>query len=186
VTVSQPAGEPVLLRRLVPGDWPALRELRLAALAEAPYAFASTLERELAFDEQQWRALIRQAANVGAWAPELAGLAAGFPEADRPGAAPGWHLVSMWVSPRLRGQGVAADLVTAVCELARADGAGQIALWVTEVNDRARAFYRRAGFRETGERALVRPEQPGHWERRMVRDLRRPAPGAAGGWRAGG
>jgi ribosomal protein S18 acetylase RimI-like enzyme len=81
----------------------------------------------------------------------------------------------MWVSPRLRGQGVAADLVTAVCDLARADGADQVALWVTEVSDRARAFYRRAGFRETGERALVRPEQPGHWGRRMVRDLRGPA-----------
>jgi ribosomal protein S18 acetylase RimI-like enzyme len=166
-----------VIRRLVPGDWAALRELRLTALAEAPYAFASTLERELAFDEPQWRARIGQTAHVGAWAPDLAGLAAGFPEAGRPGAAPGWHLVSMWVSPRLRGQGVAGDLVTAVCDLARADGAEQIALWVTEVNDRARAFYRRAGFRETGERALVRPEQPGHWERRMARDLRGPAAG---------
>jgi GNAT superfamily N-acetyltransferase len=118
------------VRRLVPADWAALREIRLAALAEAPYAFSSTLERELAFDEHQWRSRI--------------------------------------------GQGVAAELVTAVCELARADGAEQVALWVTEVNDRARAFYRRVGFRETGERSLVRPQEPGHWERRMVRDLRAP------------
>jgi ribosomal protein S18 acetylase RimI-like enzyme len=183
------------IRRLVPGDWAALRAVRLAALAEAPYAFASTLDRELAFDEQAWRDRISRTAHVGAWAPAagqrpgeeptaadpaagdpaagqpagaggLAGLAAGFPDDA------GWHLVSMWVSPALRGRGTAADLVEAVCALARADGAGQIALWVTEVNARARAFYERAGFRETGERALVRPDEPDHWERRMVRDLR--------------
>jgi ribosomal protein S18 acetylase RimI-like enzyme len=176
MTVSRTAS----VRRLVPGDWAALREVRLAALADAPYAFSSTLERELAFDEREWRTRIGQTAYVGAWAlgpgdgragapaGGLVGLAGGFAEAA------GWHLVSMWVSPRLRGQGVAGDLVTAVCELARADGAAQVALWVTEVNDRARAFYRRAGFRETGERSLVRPQEPGHWERRMVRDLRAP------------
>jgi ribosomal protein S18 acetylase RimI-like enzyme len=77
----------------------------------------------------------------------------------------------MWVSPDGRGQGIADRLVAAICELARADGAGQIALWVTEVNARALAFYRRSGLRETGQRQLVRPDQSGRWEQRMVREL---------------
>jgi ribosomal protein S18 acetylase RimI-like enzyme len=167
----------VEVRRLVAADWAALREVRLAALADAPYAFSSTLNRERGFDEAAWRGRLDSNAHVGAWRPGpqvgLIGLAGGFPEPAEPGRDEprAWHLVSMWVTPQGRGQGIADRLVAAVCELARADGAGQVALWVTEVNPRARAFYRRAGFRETGQRQLVRPDEPGHWEERMVRDL---------------
>jgi hypothetical protein len=45
------------------------------------------------------------------------------------------------------------------------------ALWVTEVNARARAFYRRLGFVSTGRRQLVRLEEPDHWEEQLVRRL---------------
>ncbi|HUZ24418.1 MAG TPA: GNAT family N-acetyltransferase [Streptosporangiaceae bacterium] len=174
----------VEVRRLVAADWAALREVRLTALADAPYAFSSTLDRELGFDEATWRGRLESTAHVGAWGPGpqpgLIGLAGGFPEAPEElrGHAPGpdepaaWHLVSMWVSPQGRGQGIADRLVAAICELARADGAEQVALWVTEVNPRALAFYRRMGFRETGQRQLVWPDEPGHWEERMVRELR--------------
>jgi ribosomal protein S18 acetylase RimI-like enzyme len=178
----------VEIRRLVADDWAALREVRLAGLAEAPYAFSSTLDQETGFDEPAWRERLSSTVYFGAErsgpTPALVGLVAGFPEpaAGSPGGAPepepgpgrprAWHLVSMWVSPQLRGQGVADCLVSAVCDLARAQGATQIALWVTDVNLRARAFYRRAGFQVTGQRDLVRPEDPDHWEERMVRDLR--------------
>jgi ribosomal protein S18 acetylase RimI-like enzyme len=187
----------VEIRRLVPADWAALREVRLAGLSEAPYAFSSTLDRETGFDEPTWRERLRSTVHLGAErsgpAAGLVGLVAGFPEplAWSEGGAAGaerdpagrlvWHLASMWVSPEARGQGVADGLVTAICELARAQGATQMALWVTDVNPRARAFYRRAGFRETGQRALVRPEEPDHWEERMVRALDQPTAGTITG-----
>jgi ribosomal protein S18 acetylase RimI-like enzyme len=186
------------IRRLAPADWAALREVRLAGLTEAPHAFASTLDRETGFDELTWRERLRSTVHLGAErsgtpAAGLVGLVAGFPEPlawSEDGAAgtePGpagrlvWHLASMWVSPEVRGQGVADGLVTAICELAGAQGATQMALWVTEVNPRALAFYRRAGFRETGQRSLVRPEEPDHWEQRMVRVLDQPTAGATTG-----
>jgi hypothetical protein len=42
-------------RQAQAADWEALRQLRLAALADAPDAFASTLEAELAFPTELWQ-----------------------------------------------------------------------------------------------------------------------------------
>ena len=43
------------IRRARPEEWPVYRQVRLTALAEAPYAFMSTLEREQGFGEDIWR-----------------------------------------------------------------------------------------------------------------------------------
>jgi ribosomal protein S18 acetylase RimI-like enzyme len=193
---AQPVPE---VRRLHPGDWAAVREIRLTALAQAPDAFASTLEREQAFDEGEWRRRLEQTAYFGAWdarpEPGLTGLVATFPEppaqaadasdadasdtartsaARAAAAGSAWHLVAMWVSPGHRGQGIADRLVAAVCDLARARGGTQVALWVADTNPRAQAVYRRLGFRPSGERGILRPGaagQPDLWEARMTCDL---------------
>jgi len=58
--------------------------------------------------------------------------------------------------------------------LRRADGAECLTLWVADASARARAFYRRTGFRSTGRRQLVRPEEPDRWEEEQALDLSRP------------
>ena len=170
---GQPDG-PIVVRKLTAGDWAQLRAARLAALAEAPYAFASTLAREHEFTDEVWRSRAGSGRTFGAWqGPTIVGLVTGLPPeppAAVEAAAP-WHLVGMWVAPDSRGQGVADRLVEAVCDLARQSGAAAVTLWVTEVNDRARAFYRRLGFAPTGERQLVRPEEPEHFEEELLRKL---------------
>ncbi len=163
------------IRRAGPHEWRAYRELRLAALAEAPYAFGSTLERELGFDDERWqRRLSSSAASFLAWRGTVpVGMATGTiddPD-DEFAVAGAWQLVGMWVSPAARGLGVADDLVEAVAGHARAAGAETLVLWVTEVNGRAQAFYRRLGFAPTGARQLVRPDEPGHWEVQLLRPL---------------
>jgi GNAT superfamily N-acetyltransferase len=167
---------PSEVRRAHPEEWQVYRQVRLAALAEAPYAFMSTLEHEQAFGEEIWRQRLGSpiAATFIAWRDgEPAGTATGV--VDNPGdehAVPGaWQLVGMWVDPDVRGLGVAGELVEAVAGHARATGATRLFLWVTEVNDRARAFYKKLGFVPTGARQPVRQDEPEHWEEQMIRRI---------------
>jgi GNAT superfamily N-acetyltransferase len=162
------------VRRLGPDDWRVSRQVRLAALAEAPYAFMSTLAREQRFDEQLWRQRLgsRSAATFMVWVDgEPAGTATG--KIEDPGdefAVPGsWQLVGMWVDPLARGTGVAGRLIDTVAGHAREQGATAVTLWVTDVNARALAFYRRMGFVPTGARQPVREDEPDHWEQQMIR-----------------
>jgi GNAT superfamily N-acetyltransferase len=110
---SQPI--PAAVRPVTEDDWAALRTARLAALAEAPYAFSSTIAREQELSEGAWRARIRDSATFAAWQGEvIVGTVTGLSRAD-PSL---WNLVAMWVSPDWRGTGIADDLVSAVCERA--------------------------------------------------------------------
>ena len=143
------------MRRARPDDWATVRDLRLAALADAPDAFAATLAQEAGQPEAEWRARIgARPWFLGFRDGQPAGLIAARP--PRPGAGQGqaWHLVSMWVSPDARGGGLADRLVGAVTGHASQAGAVQVTLWVAVGNERARAFYRRMGFTPTGRRQV--------------------------------
>jgi GNAT superfamily N-acetyltransferase len=138
-----------VIERVSPGQWRELRELRLRALADAPYAFASSYAREVGYDEQRWRTGIERVAWFVARAGgRSVGLAAGKPAHN--GAPDERELVSMWVEPARRGTGLAGELVAAVREWAAGDGARVLVLWVADGNERARRFYLRLGFASTG------------------------------------
>lgn len=139
----------IVVRAVAADGWPTMRDVRLAALQDAPHAFGSSYQREVSFTETDWRSRIRRGANFIAYADETgpAGIVGAFE--PQPGVA---ELVSMWVHPRARGQGVADALVGAVLQWARAEGHHRVHLWVTETNDAARRLYERCGFAVTGER----------------------------------
>jgi ribosomal protein S18 acetylase RimI-like enzyme len=166
------------IRRLQPDDWAVLRDIRLTALADTPQAFASTLDAEAAYDEPRWRGWIAACAFFLAWdGGRPVGIVGGFGQQDG-----GWHIISMWVSPQARGAGVAGRLIDAVARHARAENAPALTQWVTDGNDRARAFYQRAGFRGTGRRQPVRPQAPELREEEMILFLRLPDRHARNGW----
>ena len=86
----------------------------------------------------------------------------------------------MWVSPQVRGTGVAELLVGAVVDHAWAVGAPRITLWVALGNARARAFYRRMGFTPTGRRqAYPRDGADALDEEELARPVRSAAPPTA-------
>jgi len=160
----------VIVREVKPDEWATLRDVRLAALLEAPYAFGSTYAREAPFTEQQWRARFAvRAVTFFAFAADLAdgepaGLAGVYVE---DGAA---DLVSMWVRPAARGHGVGEALVQGAADWARARDYDTLYLWVTESNMAARGLYERCGFAITGERQPL-PSDPSLTEIRMRRPL---------------
>ena len=158
----------VVVRRVIPDEWTALRDVRLRALTDAPYAFASTHAREVAFDEADWRRRI----DGGPWWLARVdgipvGLVAGY-RTDEDGDVR--HLVAMWVDAAYRGSGAAAQLVEEVCAWAAADGGRVLSLWVADGNDRARRLYERLGFTVTGERQPL-PSNPDVGEERLQRPV---------------
>ncbi len=138
------------IRRLAPADWPTLRQVRLAALTDAPYAFGSTYEREIAFGEHDWRGRIQRSAWFVAFElDEPVGLAGAHAPNDRPGTR---EVVSMWVRPAARAGKLADQLLSTVLACAREEAAAEASLWVADDNERARRFYLRYGFAPTGNR----------------------------------
>ncbi len=126
-----------------------LKAIRLEALADTPAAFGSTYAEEATWDDAQWREV------SGRWRYFLAedgdvavGMASGGHNVEYPGT---WWLFAMYVTPRLRGTGVAEELVASVAAWARSEGATQLHLAVTEPVARARAFYAKLGFLPTGD-----------------------------------
>src|SRR6476659_1485201 len=105
------------VRRAAAGDEPVVRALRLAALADAPEAFGSTLERELARTAEDWRRWMSPGAT---FILEIAGQPRGLVAARRDDDLPGIvHLMAMWVHPDGRGAGGADALVNEVAAWAR-------------------------------------------------------------------
>lgn len=135
-------------------DWERSKDIRLRALAEAPNAFCSSLDRELAFEDQAWRDRLEQARTFLALSGgATVGTATGTADPHENG---GRELVAMWVDPAERRSGVARALIDAVVEWARAQNAPAVALWVAEDNASALRLYEKCGFALTGEREVMR------------------------------
>ncbi|WP_342115241.1 GNAT family N-acetyltransferase [Pseudoduganella sp. OTU4001] len=137
----------MLIRRTIESDWTALKELRLAALLDAPTAFGVTHASAAANPDDQWR---DRAAARGPATYLLAFCSEGAPIGMVGGvfsAAQEYNLIAMWVKPGQRGSGAAAALVEAMLAHAVEQGHQRVVLDVSPDNERAAAFYLKRGFR---------------------------------------
>lgn len=147
-----------ILRRLGPDDWEIFRAIRLRSLADSPDAFSSTLDRELGFEEQDWRRRLTGPVYV-VEDPEPVAVGGAFENGGTP------HVWGMWTDPGHRGRGHARRILDAVLP---ADGPAQ--LDVNVANAGARAVYERYGFVGTGE---LEPLREGSEQRVELMVLRR-------------
>jgi GNAT superfamily N-acetyltransferase len=100
-----------VIRRLKPGEWQLLRDIRLRALADAPSAFAATLEPARPSPDE-WQRRARGWRSVGdvTFVCDGDGMVVGVRD-----GADCW-LGAMWVAPERRRDGVGTALVNAVID----------------------------------------------------------------------
>jgi ribosomal protein S18 acetylase RimI-like enzyme len=145
-------GDVIEIRVLTPEDWTVWRELRLAALADAPHAFGSQLSdwQGEGDREERWRSRLSIPGShnvVAVRSGEPVGMVSGVP-GTRDGTI---ELISVWVKPGARGRGVGDHLIRAVERWALQTGAEVLQLAVMPGNDQAIRLYRRNGFEDAGE-----------------------------------
>lgn len=152
--MTAPDDAPIAIRRVTEDDWPQVRAIRLEMLRDTPSAYLETVEQAEAADEDQWRfrarrgqsgrtstQLVAETAD-GTWVATMACFV------DAPGQG---QVVGVYVAADQRGTGLASRLLDAVRRWAGQEaGLTRLRLLVHEDNPRARAFYRREGFAETG------------------------------------
>lgn len=155
------------IRRLAPASWTTYREVRLAALGDSPGAFGTTLEQAAKRTEAEWReSLLDRVTFVAFDGPQPVALASGI-AGEHPGAA---ELISMWVAPTHRRQGVAERLAREVVKWARTEGYDELTLSVVDDNAPALALYQTLGFTPTGATAPY-PNDPNRHERELALPL---------------
>ena len=127
------------------------RDLRLAALRESPTAFTATWEQESGMPMEEWAARVESSVSgksvivVAEVGDELVGLATGIPWGHRT------RVVSVWVAPEVRRQGIAARLIEAVCAWARQTGYREAQIETASANPGPASLYQRLGFQPVDE-----------------------------------
>lgn len=149
------------IRKFLPDEWPLYRQLRMDALADAPYAFGSTLAEAQTRSEEDWRSRILTALATPLEYPLMAvvdgtpaGLVWGHIHPSQPKEA---HLFQMWVDPRFRRHQLAQQMVLALVDWAASHQVAFIELDVTSNNRAALLLYQKCGFSEWGQPHPLRP-----------------------------
>ena len=142
---------------LPPERWREAKQLRLEALLTEPSAFASSYEDERAFTDEVWIARLRSSykrdGNLTFFA-EVDGTLVGMVGAGWSSKAKLRHVAEVYgvyVSPEMRGRGIASRLMTkSLDELRSLGGIEKVSLGVTSDNTAAVRLYEKLGFAIVG------------------------------------
>ncbi len=163
------------VRAVTVDDWPQLRTIRLEALRDTPNAYSTTYDEAVAFPDSLWieRATasvagVDQLTVLGFGGDKVVSLAIGLLREQHDALVT--VVVSVYVTPSVRGTGTADRMFPLIHAWGEARGSSQASLWVEETNDRAIGFYERLGYTMTLDRARI-PNDSGLFERLMKKTL---------------
>ncbi len=148
-----------VVTRIRSDQWQILRDVRLRALEDAPYAFGTTLAEGEKRTDRDWQDVARDHATLSDRAYFMAyvgGNPCGMAGCYRT-TSDTVVLTAMWVAPEFREQKIGEQIVRAVIKWAREGGATTLEAWVSE-NNPARFFYEKIGFKETCSTEPLRPD----------------------------
>lgn len=140
----------ITVRPLGEDDWELYRDIRLTALKQNPEAFAARLSEESEIDESTWRERMNRSRRI--LAEDESNNPIGVVSLrvnQRSEDTPYGELFGLWVSPELRGEGAARELVKLLLDYAREENLGAVLYWVGTDNARGVAFASSAGFLPT-------------------------------------
>jgi ribosomal protein S18 acetylase RimI-like enzyme len=143
---------------LPPAHWQLYRDLRLEALRTEPQAFGASYEENAQKPDDYWQGRLRETAEgVKSWLlfaraeDRLVGMIGAY----APDQTDTIELISMYVSPVVRGKGVANALMEALLEaLGKTLRFRHVRLAVNVDQGPAIALYQRSGFQIEGEQMV--------------------------------
>jgi ribosomal protein S18 acetylase RimI-like enzyme len=140
----------ISIRRLCIGEYEIYKQVRLASLKEAPYAFSSTYESALQRNEVSWIEQTDCSAQGSDKAIFIAvsenipiGIAAIYRDEDNVEKG---EILQVWVSPEYRGKQVSNLLLDELFIWAKDNKYREIDAKVIQGNERALYFYYKYGF----------------------------------------
>jgi RimJ/RimL family protein N-acetyltransferase len=154
----------ISVRRIQISEGDLFKQMRLTALRESPFAFASTYEVALRRSPESWREQADSTAQGSDRSTFIAfsddspiGIAALYRTEEENDVG---ELLQMWVSPEYRGKRIARDLMDAVFQWASANGFRSVVATIAKGNVRALRFYQKHEFRPESEASLEGPDDP--------------------------
>ena len=140
----------ISIRRLRVGEADLYREVRLASLREAPYAFSTSYDSAASRSAESWHEQADGTARGSDRVTFIAfsgdfpiGIAALYRIPDEPDTG---EILQVWVAPEFRGKGVASSLLVSVFEWAGRNNFRSVKATVTRTNTSAVRFYEKCGF----------------------------------------
>ncbi len=136
---------------LRPEEWELLREIRLEALEDSPYAYGQSLSEAALMSEQDWRTRLEKSVHTVARIGDRIVALVAIRKETHEKVAHIAHINAMYVKPEARGQGVGKLLLQIAMDAAiERGGITKFKLNVTEGNESAAALYLGLGFRVVG------------------------------------
>lgn len=146
--------EQIKVRILGEAEWQLYREVRLAALKDAPEAFVAHFEDEASYGDDFWHERMDRAHRIIAErGDEPVGLVCLGLHDEDPQAG---EVFGLWTAPKARGERVARQLVAVAARKAAEDGRRLLYFWAGSDNASAVGFASSFGFRPTEERRPMR------------------------------